>query len=414
MGKILTTVGQAAVESRADQAPVVGCRGYLSEAARRGRSLPSREPTRSRSTGRRLMFSALVVLVLLCAPAVSSAAVPTPVVQGNHLIDSTTGDIWVPRGVNWPSFEYACQQGWAYSRDSANAATAAAMASWHINAVRLPVNQDCWLGDNGLPTFGDTQGYRAALRAFVDTLNAAGIAVILDLHWFNPTVAVHDGQHAMAAARSLDFWSSVASAYNDAPSVLFDAFNEPYSRYDANTTTFDLTWNCWQDGGCQAPIEPDTVAAPLSGTTYTTTGMTQIVASIRGAGATQPILLGGRDYANDLREWLTHRPDDNQLVASFHNYLNQRCDTEACWDAEIAPVAATVPVITGEFGERDCKHDFIDAFMDWADAHDVGYLAWAWWTLDPNDCAQLDLLNQDGTPKAPLGTALQDHLAALP
>jgi len=357
----------------------------------------------------------VLVALVLCAPAVSSAAAPTPVVEGNHLIDSTTGHVWVPRGVNWPSFEYACQQGWAYARASADAATARAMASWHINVVRLPVNQDCWLGDHGLPRFGDTNGYRAALRAFVDTLNAAGIAVILDLHWFNPTGTVHDGQHAMTGTRSLDFWRSVASAYRDVPAVLFDAFNEPYSRHDANTTTFDLTWNCWQSGGCQAPIEPDTVPAPLSGAKYTTTGMTQIVASIRSAGAAQPILLGGRDYANDLREWLTHRPNDNQLVASFHNYTKQRCHTQACWDAEIAPVAATVPVITGEFGQTDCKHDFVDAFMNWADAHGVGYLAWAWWTLDPNDCTQLDLLsNADGTPKAPLGTALKDHLAALP
>jgi endoglucanase len=354
-----------------------------------------------------------LVGVALGAPAAQAAA-PTPTVQGNRLTDSTTGEAWVPRGVNWPSFEYACQQGWAYARNSANAATAAAMASWHINVVRIPLNQDCWLGDNGLPRFGDTNGYRAALRAFVDTLNNAGIVVILDLHWFNPTSAVQDGQRAMAGPRSVDFWSSVASAYKDTPSVLFDAFNEPYSRHDDNAVTFDLTWNCWQNGMCQAPIEPDTVAAPLSGTTYATVGMTQIVASIRGAGASQPILLGGRDYANDLREWLTHRPHDTQLVASFHNYNGQRCHTQACWNAEIAPVAATVPVVTGEFGERDCTHDFIDAFMNWADAHDVGYVAWAWWTLDPNDCSQLDLLtNLDGTPKAPLGTALKDHLAAL-
>ena len=40
---------------------------------------------------------------------------------------------------------------------------------------------------------------------------------------------------------------------------MFDAFNEPYSRYNASSTRylFDLTWKCWRDGGCQAPVEDD-------------------------------------------------------------------------------------------------------------------------------------------------------------
>jgi hypothetical protein len=44
----------------------------------------------------------------------------------------------------------------------------------------------------------------------------------------------------------------------------------------------------------------------------------------------------------------------------------------------IAPVAAKVPVVTGELGEYDCTSSFIDSYMAWADAHGVSYLAWAW------------------------------------
>ncbi len=96
-------------------------------------------------------------------------AAPTPMVSGNHLLDTRSGAVWIPHGVNWPSFEYACAQGWGYSRDSADAATATAIASWKADTVRLPLNQDCWLGTNGSPAGpgATAAGYRAAVQSFV-------------------------------------------------------------------------------------------------------------------------------------------------------------------------------------------------------------------------------------------------------
>ena len=340
-----------------------------------------------------------------------------PVVSANRLVDSRSGAAWVPRGVNWPSFEYACAQGWGYSRDSADATTAAAIESWHANTVRLPLNQDCWLGTNGSPasdswTHRTAAGYRAAVQTFVGQLNAAGLVVIVDLHSSTtggPGVA---GQRAMPDAASVAFWTSVAATFRTSRSVMFDAFNEPYSRWNdsADNWAFQLTWSCWKSGGCQAPVEDD-YTSPLSGKTYPVAGLATIVAAIRAAGAPQPILLGGLDYSNDLRGWLANRPADNQLVASFHNYTGQRCSTLACWNSEIATVAATVPVITGEFGEDDNSATFVDAYMAWADDHGIGYLPWAWWT-EPSQPLAL-LTNDDGTPRAPLGTAFKAHLATL-
>jgi hypothetical protein len=69
-----------------------------------------------------------------------------------------------------------------------------------------------------------------------------------------------------------------------------------------------------------------------------------------------------------------------------------------------------VPVVTGEIGEENCAHDFIDPYMSWADAHGVSYLAWGWnvW-----DCALPGLITDyDGTP-TPYGEGFRDHLAAL-
>ncbi len=368
---------------------------------------------------------AAAIALLLGWGAGARAAAPSLEVQGNRLVDTTTGATFVPRGVDWPSFEYACQQGWGYSAAGTGAADVALIAAWHINTVRVPLNQDCWLGDDGLPAgAGRTSaGYRAAVGQFVATLHAAGIAVILDLHWSGPAGVIADGQRAMPDARSGAFWTSVATAFHDDPAVIFDAFNEPYSRYDGVDVTFDLTWECWRTGtvagppsaACDAPRQNDT-ESPFDGVRFPIAGMQELVTAIRATGATQPIMVAGRDYANDLGGWLAHAPDDpaHALVASFHNYLGQACHTAACWDATIAPVAAQVPVVTGEFGQTDCHSGFVTSFMDWADAHGVGYLAWAWWVLGTVHCSQLAVISDAaGTPQAPNGTALKAHLEAL-
>jgi hypothetical protein len=120
--------------------------------------------------------------------------------------------------------------------------------------------------------------------------------------------------------------------------VLFETFNEPYSR-----GAFTVSWSCLLNGGCQVPTSND--QSPLGTSSYTAHGQAEIVAAIRAAGASQPILLDGLDYANDLRGWLANRPNDAQLIASWHNYPGQRCQTSNCWNSEILPVAATVPVI---------------------------------------------------------------------
>lgn len=365
------------------------------------------------------MIGAVVLAVtVLPAPTGASAAAPapTPVVVGNQLIDSRSGAVFAPHGANWPGFEYACVQGWGYS-GSYSPAEAAAIASWGINVIRLPLNQSCWLGLPG-QSYGTAAGYRAAVTAWVDQLNAAGVAVLLDLHWSAPAGVAATGQRAMADAQSVTFWSSVAGSFATNPSVMFDLFNEPYSRWNSATGSwaFQLTWECWQSGGCSAPAVDDT--QPLTGATYTVTGMSALVAAVRGAGAAQPVFLGGLNYSNDLTGWLAHRPADTQLVASWHNYIGQGCDTTTCWNSQIAPVAAVVPVVATEFGQNSSTTSagYMEGFMGWADAHGVGYMPWAWWDVqlaEDRGNSIYALINSDFSPKAPNGTAYRAHLAAL-
>ena len=396
---------------------------------------------------------ACATLISVLVP-VSSAAAAAPLsiaIKGNHFVNGAGQTIRL-LGVNHPSSEYACVDGFGYNDGHQDAADAAAVASWDANAVRVPLNEDCWLGINGQPNDNEgppepltAAGYRQAVQDYVSALNAHGIYAILDLHWTAPGAQVAMEQQPMPDAHSTDFWQSVASTFKGNPAVVFDVFNEPYDPTDPRSgddgnASDAVTWGCWASGtrpdavgGGAPPVPCDTQAYDANGNPtirYQIVGMQTLVDTIRATGATQPIMVGGLDYANDLTQWADNAPNDplNQEAASFHNYMGKTCDNAACWSSEIAPVAANVPVVTGEFDEDNYTEPncatktpstFDNDYMTWADQHGVGYLAWGWWVLsqaekDDAGCSAFYLLNSyDGTPAAPNGTALHDHLISL-
>ena len=84
--------------------------------------------------------------------------------------------------------------------------------------------------------------------------------------------------------------------------------------------------------------------------------MQSMVNAVRSTGATNVIMLGGEEYSNDLRQWLSHEPadPDHDLAASWHSYNFNTCSHRSCWKYQVLPVIAQVPVIAGEIGENDC------------------------------------------------------------
>lgn len=386
------------------------------------------EPGHLHLVGRLALVAAAIACATFGLAPGRAAAVPLSIaVSGNRFVNGAGQTVRL-LGVNHPSFEYACEYGYAYDDGDMDAADAAAIASWHATAVRIPLNEDCWLGVNNRPSNAQdpeppltATGYRQAVERYVSDLNADGLYAILDLHWSAPGTDTADGQRPMPDSHSVDFWSSVASAFKDNRAVVFDAFNEPFSPAAVNDSGYEVSWSCWRDGGCELPSSADG-EPPDNDALYQAVGMQTLVNAIRASGATQPILLGGLDYANDLTGWLANEPSDpaGQLVASFHNYQGQSCESASCWDTTIASVAAHVPVVTGEFDEETCSPTGFDsAYMNWADAHGISYLAWGWSVLSQQEisgegCSAYDLITDStGTPAAPNGTALHDHLAAL-
>jgi hypothetical protein len=351
--------------------------------------------------------SALVLaLVLGVGGPATGASTRSLAVRANHLVNAQ-GQVTRLLGVDRSGTEYACEQGWGIFDGPDDAASVAAMARWHINAVRLPLNEGCWLDLYTLANDGADQGrdptpdegaaYRHAIEAYVALLHRADIAVILDLHGLDAPDGLDVGPMA-DAAHSPAFWTSVARTFKNDHGVLFDLYNEPH----------DISWSCWLHG-C-------VVAA--SGATYRTAGMQSLVNAVRATGATQPLMIGGLQYSSDesqIRRYLPRDPD-HQLVVSFHTYNFSGCARLSCWDATILPLSRVMPVVTGEFGEDDCATQYSTAFMRFADAAGVSYLGWTWDAISPGgwSCAGGPSLidNYGGTPSGE-GVALHAHLASL-
>lgn len=339
-------------------------------------------------------------------PAGSKLAVK---VVGNKLVDGAGAPLRL-RGANHAGTEYACAQGWGIFSGPGDEAVLAAMEKWHINAIRVPLNESCWLGISGVDAAHGGQAYRDAITTWVSLAHKHGMIAVLDLHWASPGAHKALEQQAMANAdHSLDFWKSVATTFRSDPAVVFDLFNEPFLNH-ANLSTD--AWACWRSGCTVTGGE-----GGLRGT-WRTAGMQQMVDAVRSTGATQPVMAGGLEWANDLTGWLANAPMDplGQLIASFHQYKGNQCGSAACWTTTIASIVAKVPLVTGEVGQDDCAHDFTDRYLDWADSVGASYLMWtwnAWGDPTPTGCGSGKypmIADWGGTP-TPYGISYKARLA---
>lgn len=318
-------------------------------------------------------------------------------VVGNKLVNGAGQEVRV-RGVNRAGTEYACIQGWGFFDGPSDAASVQAIASWKTNAVRVLLNEQCWLGVNTNPAYGGAN-YQTAIKNYVNLLTQNGLIPIVELQWNAPAGQVADGLRPMPDRDySPEFWRQVASTFKGNSSVVFDLFNEPYPDNNQETTE---AWRCWRDGGT------------CSGVSYQAAGMQELVNAVRGTGATNPLMLSGVQYAAGLSRWLEYKPSDpqNGLIASWHMYpYSWHANDTSYWDTYVAKVASTVPLVAGEIGQTDCGTAFLNKVMAWLDNHVAGYNAWTWnaW----GGCESL-ITSYGGAPTQPYGQAYKDHLAAV-
>jgi endoglucanase len=288
-------------------------------------------------------------------------------------------------GVDRPSME------WTSSGESLSADDFALMASWKANVVRIALNQDFWLSGSG---FYDSN-YATLVDNAVAWAEAAGMDVILDLHWSDAGVlggcAPNLGcQQVMADANSITFWTEVATRYKNDGHVLFELYNEPH----------DVVWKIWQSGGA---TNDGFIAA----------GMQQLYDAVRAAGAENLVVIGGLFWAYDLSNVPDYRIRGYNIMYATHPYGGSPERDPGRWDSFWGFLTATDPVIATEFGDiggtgNTCTGDYSDKVIKYADAHNASWTAWAWFPGGCNFPAIID--DWSGTP-SPSGTVVKAALA---
>lgn len=317
--------------------------------------------------------------VILTSPNVANLEAPSRMlrVQGNKIYNDKGQEVRLA-GVN------VCSLEWNSRGDNVLQSVYEVFANWNCNTVRLPLAQDRWFGkisDWSTPKPPDDgRQYRAIVDSVVDLALSFGKYVILDLHWSNAGVwGENVGQHFMPDENSLEFWLDIAKKYGNNPAVLFNLYNEPHS----------ITWEVWRNGGVITETI-DQGKPEEKKLTYTTPGHQKILEALRTAGANNIVIVGGLDWAYDLRGIETYAlvdtPSGNGIIYDSHIYPWKEWDGRN-HDAKVLCIADKYPIIIGEIGidlggewgslERPM---WLNGMLNWIDNNELHFMGWCFHT----------------------------------
>jgi hypothetical protein len=350
------------------------------------------------------------------SPPVSSPPTTTPStttptgnfgiqVKGDRFVSAADGSTVQIVGTNISGLETGSDSRWA---SFANAGT----GFWSkvlnydgkgVNAVRLPLNEASWLNytcyDSGTGAAGklysaaagggytpDPAGvYQATVKKAVADASAAGLYVILDLHWASPNNAAGQplcpiGQPGYADAdHSLAFWKSLADTFKGNPAVIFELFNEPfgsnvYGNWVNGSSGAGPDAITLRDGGAYYPFiqqnNENGNAMHTIAMSWQVAGMQDMVNTIRAEGATNVILSSPIGWAGEIETWLAAKPSDpiGQLGVAWHVYGYNKGQ-----GAPLAVLAAGYPIaITETYGLGAIGG------YGWAASQRIGYVWWGW------------------------------------
>ena len=281
--------------------------------------------------------------------------------SGNLILDGN-GDRVRLVGVNCAGLE------WDATGERITERVAMAFDEWKANIVRLPLSQDRWYGfAHDQKKDPDGSGYRGLVDGVIDMAAERGKYIWFDLHWSNKgRWGRYIRQHCMPDLNSVTFWDNAARRYANHPLVLFGLYNEPYPE----------TWEEWRSGGYNREEKFEMV------------GMQTLIDTVRNAGAKNLVIVGGIDWAYDMRGCEGHPLSDgegNGIVYDCHVYPWK----PAPYDDYIPPsLAAKHPIIIGECGhygdvtdnpegpQRSPYAEWVPELLDYIRERDFSVTAW--------------------------------------
>lgn len=337
-------------------------------------------------------------------------------VQGNTLINNQ-GKVVILRGANRSGTEYMCVGG-NFAEGPTDANSIQAMKKWKLNTVRVPLNESCWLGINGVKYGGAP--YQKSVQNYVNTITNNNMVAILDLHWNAPGSIKAEGQNPMPDAdHSPTFWKEVATTFKSNDKVVFDIFNEPdpipyRGDYPGGFSKWQQDdFNCLLNG-CEVTTKKDNVK-------YQAVGTQKLVDTVRATGAKNIIMVAGIQSAQTITQYKGNKASNpsgympidplKNLAVAMHQYNKAACSDVKCWEDTVAPVAKVYPIITGEFGDTDCSDAYTKQLLPWLDKQKISYVGWTW-DVWANSCETL-IKDYNGTPTQPYGQAYYNHLQSI-
>jgi hypothetical protein len=337
-----------------------------------------------------------------------------------HIVNSKGNTVQL-HGVNIGGTEYMCTFGeiyWDYTPDQG---TITKLKSYNINAVRLPLNEQCWVGANGLPTSsGGAAGYQQAITSLVNLLTKNGMMTILDLHVAAPgTMQGTNFEIQMTDSTwAPTFWSDLGAAFKNNSSVIFDLYNEPNGN---------LSWSCWKSG---CTLTTNCVAGSCPAVSYQVAGMQTLLNSVRSAGAENVVMMAGLGFSSDFSSWVANVPSDPNIVASWHMYDDIAGCPGSCPSASATQsnssipsvLSAGYPVIMSEVGigssatsPSAASQAWLNGVLGLLDSQGQSYTAYEWGTAG-DDPALLQSVSSDASTVTltGYGSTYTSHIAGLP
>jgi len=390
----------------------------------------------------------------LSATVTISGSTPTHLavsVQGNHLVDGKGSPLQL-RGVNVSGLEYVAIQGWSAGDPwgGGQKPNWDAIKKWKANAVRLPLNEASWLGrackdpkSGAMRSTDPGRNYVATAVQSVDEATAVGFYVVLDLHWSAPGPYCPRMQNAMADAdNSIEFWKSVAQTFKNQRNVAFELFNEPFITKDGHSPVNGDTARAWpylMAGSREAPFTGFAEADAGGGSNdvkfrWQIATMQSMLDAIRATGAENVVLVGGQDYSQQLDGWAANHAADplKQMAAAWHAYPKFKAafgtaeESQPNYYPQIykdaqAILDAGFPILITEIGEV-CTPGTPNApevtnVTKWADAHAVSVFGWTWdnwYSASNKECANVLILDRNGTPTPGYGRVFHDWMVNHP
>jgi endoglucanase len=313
------------------------------------------------------------------APAVdvdwiqSIATAATYTVRGNQILDLGGAPVRF-RGINLRGHHTPRNYGGRLEMPPVQAQD---LYVWGADSVRIALNQEHWLANCAARRAGHRLRYRDAIADEVNAITAKGMWALITL------TVVERGQATgcqqaekphlkeMADNRSVPFWTSVASTFRSNPRVAFDLFNEPR----------DIGGALWRNGGTVS-YRVWQGGVPRS-RSYRGTGMQQLYNTVRATGATNPVVIGGLDWASEPETALIWPLDGYGIVLGTHTYcksctratpgLPRTIDTR-----NSATVRARHPLVLTEGGwgyQDDGRYN--RALITWAEERAIGWMIYA-------------------------------------